>query len=51
MVHAEACTECQEDKKPFIQYVVAEGMFQGFCVGCHYNSQGVKCGLRTGMHG
>ena len=39
------------DNKPFVQCIVIEGMFQGSCVGCHYNSQGVKCELRTGMHG
>ena len=43
MVHPEACIECQGDKKPFVQCIVIEGMFQGSCVGCHYNSQGVKC--------
>ena len=29
MVHPEACIECQGDKKPFVQCIVIEGMFQG----------------------
>ena len=39
------CKECKT--KPFASCVVVENMFHGSCMGCHYNSLGVKCSLRV----
>ena len=42
---SQPCKECKT--KPFTSCVVVENMFHGSCMGCHYNSLGVKYSLRV----
>ena len=42
----EPCDECALGKRPFVRCVVVDGLFQGSCVWCHYNSMGKDCSFR-----
>ena len=46
----QACQECINKTRPFACCVIMDGMFQGSCAGCHYNSLGLKCSLRAGKN-
>lgn len=42
------CAHCQQGGGPFLDCVVVPGALNGSCAGCHYNSSGSRCSLRSG---
>ena len=50
LTSTKSCKECKAQTKPFASCVIVEGMFQGSCAGCHYNSLGIKCSFRASKY-